>query len=108
MDRGLLHIAQRRRWKRDGWCALEGIRPAEEVAAARAEWPGYQARPFYAEGMASNAFVPRASLRQLVALGFPEPGHPYWHEETRRGVPERDPRLDMAPRREAAAARAEV
>jgi hypothetical protein len=44
-----------------------------------------------------------ATLRQLVALGFPEPGHPYWTEETLQGVAARYPRLDMTPWREVAA-----
>jgi hypothetical protein len=41
-------------------------------------------------------------VRQLTVLGFPEPGHPYWNEETLRGVARRYPLLDMAPWRQTA------
>jgi hypothetical protein len=61
------------------------------------DWLGYHAWPFHAEGMAWNRFVQDATPRQLAVLGFPEPGHPYWTEETLRGVSARYPRLDMAP-----------
>ncbi len=67
------------------------------------DWLGYQAWPFHAEGAAWNRFVRHATLRQLVLLGFPEPGHPYWTEETLHGVAARYPHLDMTPWREAAA-----
>jgi hypothetical protein len=67
------------------------------------DWLGYQSWPFHAEGAAWNRFMRHATLRQLVALGFPEPGHPYWTEETLQGVAARYPRLDMTPWREVAA-----
>jgi hypothetical protein len=35
-------------------------------------------------------------------LGFPEPGHRYWNEETLQGVARRYPLLDMTPWRQAA------
>ena len=67
-----------------------------------AEWAGYQSWPF--KGLSPNwyKFVQGATPRQLVALGFPAPGHPYWNAETLAGVAERYPELDMAPWREAA------
>ncbi len=67
------------------------------------DWIGYQAWPFHAEGAAWHRFVGQATPRQLVALGFPEPGHPYWNEETLDGVAARYPRLDMTPWRQARA-----
>jgi hypothetical protein len=66
------------------------------------DWLGSQAWPGAAEGMAWHRFVPTASVRQLVALGFPPPGHHYWNEATRRGVAARYPRLDLTPWNEAA------
>lgn len=42
-------------------------------------------------------FVNRASMRQLVLLGFPAPGHPYWSEATLDGTALRYPDLDLAP-----------
>jgi hypothetical protein len=41
------------------------------------------------------------TVQQLTVLGFPEPGHPYWTEETLRGVAARYPLLDMTPWRQA-------
>ena len=41
------------------------------------------------------------TARQLTVLGFPAPGHPYWTEDTLRGVAARYPLLDMTPWRQA-------
>jgi len=62
----------------------------------KAEWGGYQAWPFKGLQVAWYNFVQRASARQLVAVGFPPPGHPYWTEETLAGVQARYPMLDMS------------
>ncbi|MGD0392519.1 MAG: phytanoyl-CoA dioxygenase family protein [Acidimicrobiales bacterium] len=67
------------------------------------DWLGSQAWPSAAEDMAWHRFVPTASVRQLTVLGFPEPGHPYWNQETLDGVAARYPRLDMTPWRQATA-----
>jgi len=67
---------------------------------AGTEWLGYQSWPAAAEALAWHRYVNRASLRQLVLLGFPEPGHPYWTERTLAGVSARYPRVDMTPWRE--------
>jgi hypothetical protein len=66
------------------------------------DWLGYHAWPGAAEGMAWHRFMRQATLRQLTVLGFPEPGHPYWNDETLRGVAARYPGLDMTPWRRAA------
>jgi hypothetical protein len=47
-----------------------------------------------------SRFVSRASPRQLQALGFPAPGHPYWTPETLAGMALRYPRLDLSSWRE--------
>ena len=67
------------------------------------DWLGYQAWPQAAEGMAWHRFMRHTNVRQLTVLGFPEPGHPYWNDETLAGVAARYPRLDMTPWRSAAA-----
>ena len=61
------------------------------------DWLGSQAWPGAAEGMAWHRFANRATVRQLAALGFPPPGHPYWNETTLAGVAARYPGLDMTP-----------
>jgi hypothetical protein len=61
------------------------------------DWLGFHAWPVAAEDRAWHRFVAHATLRQLTVLGFPEPGHPYWTEETLAGVAARYPRLDMTP-----------
>jgi Phytanoyl-CoA dioxygenase (PhyH) len=68
------------------------------------DWLGSQAWPGAAEGMAWHRFMQETTVRQLTVLGFPEPGHPYWNEETLRGVAARYPLLDMSPWRDAAPA----
>lgn len=42
-------------------------------------------------------FVSRATPRQLQAIGFPHPGHPYWTPETLSGMALRYPGLDLTP-----------
>jgi hypothetical protein len=44
-----------------------------------------------------QAFVPRATVRQLEVFGFPPPGHPYWNDATLAGVALRYPGFDPAP-----------
>ena len=68
------------------------------------DWLGSQAWPAAAEGLAWHRFMQQTDVRQLTVLGFPEPGHPYWNEETLFGVASRYPRLDMEPWRQAWAA----
>lgn len=41
-------------------------------------------------------FVEQASPRQLLLLGFPAPGHPYWTQETVKGMKVRYPGLDLS------------
>jgi hypothetical protein len=68
------------------------------------DWLGSQAWPGAAEGLAWHRFMQQANVRQLTMLGFPEPGHRYWNEETLRGVARRYPLLDLTPWRQAAEA----
>ena len=67
---------------------------------AGTEWLNSFGLPNAGEDMEWYHFVGRASLRQLTALGFPEPGHPYWTAETVAGVAARYPMLDISPWRE--------
>ncbi|HUC04379.1 MAG TPA: phytanoyl-CoA dioxygenase family protein [Acidimicrobiales bacterium] len=64
---------------------------------AGTDWLGSQAWPGAAEGMAWHRFMQKATMRQLLVLGFPPPGHPYWNEVTLAGVAARYPALDMTP-----------
>ncbi len=66
-----------------------------------AAWGGYQAWPFKGLSPQWSKFVQQATVRQLSVVGLPEPGHPYWNDETLAGVSARYPGLDMAPWREA-------
>ena len=65
------------------------------------DWLGSQAWPSAAEGLAWHRFMQTPTAGQLAVLGFPEPGHPYWTEDTLRGVAARYPLLDMTPWRRA-------
>jgi len=64
---------------------------------AAMEWGGYQAWPIKGFSMEWHNFVQQATPRQLTALGFPAPGHPFWTEETLAGVAGRYPELDLGP-----------
>ncbi len=65
------------------------------------DWLGFHAWPVAGEDRAWHRFVSQATPRQLIVLGFPEPGHPYWTDDTLAGVAARYPGLDMTPWRRA-------
>jgi hypothetical protein len=64
---------------------------------ANAAWVGFHTWPSKGLSPDFSNFVQQATPRQLALLGFPEPGHPYWTDETLAGVSARYPSLDMAP-----------
>jgi ectoine hydroxylase-related dioxygenase (phytanoyl-CoA dioxygenase family) len=68
--------------------------------ARDAVWGGYQAWPFRGFSPELSKWVQQATPRQLTVFGFPEPGHPYWTEDTLDGVQARYPGLDMTPYRD--------
>jgi hypothetical protein len=61
------------------------------------DWLNSFGLPNAGEDMEWYSFVGGASVRQLTALGFPAPGHPYWTAETLAGTAARYPMLDMSP-----------
>jgi hypothetical protein len=67
------------------------FRPAAVQWGQRVAWA---ARSFTPEW---TAFVGGASARQLMTVGFPPPGHPFWTPETLDGMTLRYPRLDLSP-----------
>jgi hypothetical protein len=69
---------------------------------ADADWVGANPWPRKGTERGWHAFIEGLSVRQLEAMGFPPPGHPYWDEETLRGAAERYPGLDLSPWRAAA------
>jgi len=68
-----------------------GFRPDNLQYGQRAAWA---ARSFTDEW---TNFVSSATARQLQALGFPPPGHPYWTPETLAGTALSYPKLDLSP-----------
>ena len=44
-------------------------------------------------------WLERASVEERNSVGFPEPGDPYWTDETLDGVSARFPKMDMTPYR---------
>ncbi len=70
---------------------------------AAMEWGGYQAWPFKGFSVEWHNFVQQSTPRQLIALGFPAPGHPFWTDDTLAGVGRRYPELDLTPWRDARA-----
>jgi ectoine hydroxylase-related dioxygenase (phytanoyl-CoA dioxygenase family) len=68
---------------------------------AGCEWMGWLAWPRRGADPEMRDFIQTATPRQLELIGFPEPGHPFWTEETLAGVAHRYPRMDIEPYREA-------
>ena len=71
---------------------------------AATDWLGSHGLPNAGEDMSWYRFVQHATERQLTAVGFPAPGHPYWTAQTLAGVAARYPMLDLSPWRDAAPA----
>jgi ectoine hydroxylase-related dioxygenase (phytanoyl-CoA dioxygenase family) len=67
-----------------------------------ATWMGVSAWATYGVSPEFQRFMGQASPRQRELLGFPPPGHAYWHEGTLVGIAARYPTLDMTPYVEAA------
>jgi hypothetical protein len=63
---------------------------------AGADWVG--ALPWPRRGIDPRipAWIQQLSTRQLCALGFPPPGHPYWDEETLAATQARYPLMDLS------------
>lgn len=64
---------------------------------ADAEWLTRRSWTDAANDAPWQAFVVRASPRQLRLFGFPAPGHPYWTDATLRGMVLRYPGFDPSP-----------
>jgi Phytanoyl-CoA dioxygenase (PhyH) len=90
-----------------GFTATEGARFTHHLAwrGTGHEWMSWRGWAQYADQLAMVRWLPRASVDQRTALGFPPPGHPYWNEETVALVGARYRGMIMAPYREAMAAR---
>jgi hypothetical protein len=66
---------------------------------ANCPFNGYHQYSQFGEKPEMTRFIERAAPRQREVLGFPPPGHPYWNDQTRRGVGERYPMMDITPYR---------
>ncbi|MBS02492.1 MAG: hypothetical protein CMQ24_07280 [Gammaproteobacteria bacterium] len=64
-------------------------------------WAGIVGWPVSAGKREFRAWIERASVEERTSIGFPEPGHDYWTDETLDGVGGRFPGMDMGPYREA-------
>ena len=69
---------------------------------AQSEWQSRHSWLRQANSAGWQAFVERASPRQLALFGWPPPDHPYWTAETIAGINQRYPGLDVGPWRAAA------
>ena len=77
----------------------EGGRIAQFVTYAPAAWKwlgivGWSAQAIRKE---FRTWISTATPEERTLLGFPEPGHVYWTEETLEGVSKRYPEMDMSP-----------
>lgn len=66
-------------------------RHAENTWTSRHSWGDQSFHPDW------RPFVEQATLRQLLLFGFPPPGHPYWTQETLKGIATRYPGFDLTP-----------
>jgi hypothetical protein len=61
------------------------------------DWVGALPWPRRGTDPAVRPWVEALGLRQLLAIGFPPPGHDYWDDETLTATHERYPGLDLGP-----------
>ena len=64
---------------------------------AGVDWVGALPWPRRGTDPAVRPWVEALDLRQLLAIGFPPPGHAYWDDETRAATQARYPGLDLDP-----------
>jgi hypothetical protein len=64
---------------------------------AETEWASRHGWAYRAPNRAWHDLVERATPDQLALFGWPSPGDPYWTDETRAGVAQRYPGLDLTP-----------
>ena len=69
---------------------------------ASVDWVGALPWPRLGVDPAVKPWIESLDVRQLLAVGFPPPGHPYWDDETLTATAARYPNLDLAPFRAAA------
>lgn len=72
---------------------------------AEAEWIGFDAHAPLVNSADFCAFVEASSPDELALFGIPRPGHHFWTPDSVEAMAEIYPNLDLAPWREAAAAR---
>ncbi|MDG2072798.1 MAG: phytanoyl-CoA dioxygenase family protein [Pseudomonadales bacterium] len=60
-------------------------------------WMGIVGWPVSAGKREFRDWIEQASVEDRTAIGFPEPGHDYWTQETLDGVAGRYPGMDMTP-----------
>jgi hypothetical protein len=70
------------------YSAHVSYRHADNAWTGRHAWGDHSFHPDW------TPFVEQATLRQLLLFGFPQPGHPYWTEETISQLQVRYPNLD--------------
>jgi len=68
---------------------------------AKCPWVGIVGWPEQGVRREYRPWVENASVAERALLGFPEPGDPYWTEETLRGVQARFPKMNLSPYAEA-------
>jgi hypothetical protein len=59
-------------------------------------WAGKMAWPKQAPERWAK-LIPQCSVRERDLFGFPRPGDAYWNDQTRAGVAQRYPGIDMTP-----------
>ncbi|MHB8718751.1 MAG: phytanoyl-CoA dioxygenase family protein [Candidatus Dormibacteria bacterium] len=64
-------------------------------------WQGWAAWPYFGPNPDMAALITRITPRQRALFGIPLPGHPYWTDQTIRGVAARYPGMDATPYLEA-------
>ena len=70
-------------------------------APREGRWMGIVGWPVSAGKREFRQWIESATVDERTAIGFPEPGHDYWTDETLDGVSGRFPGLDMTPYRNA-------
>ena len=100
---GGLLIYSMRTFHRGTPFTADGGRVGQFITYSPAAWRWLGIDSWSAEAIRPEfrQWIERASTIERELFGFPEPGHPYWTEETLEGVSARYPGMDMTPYRTA-------
>ena len=68
-----------------------------DYARQDAPWIDRHAWPHHGGRLEMKEFMEKINVKQRNLFDIPQPGHPYWNEQTLKDMQLRYPRMDLTP-----------